>query len=101
MNKTLTFSKKIFLVLCLVVSIFFVNAFALLTTLTAGAVSSYYGTNTIEVKNGDFNDFTSNSKGLPYDIDTGWKGIEELSSTSVSPFRYSKALFSQLLLCNL
>lgn len=84
MNKTLTFSKKIFLVLCLVVSIFFVNAFALLTTLTAGAVSSYYGTNTIEVKNGDFNDYTSNSSGLPYDIDTGWKGIEELSSTSVT-----------------
>ena len=88
MKKSLTFSNKILLILCLVVSMFFVNTFALLSNLTAKAAntnfSSYYGTNTIEVENGDFTEHEKTSDGLPYNLKTGWTGISTLPSTTVS-----------------
>ena len=88
MKKSLTFSNKILLILCLVVSMFFVNTFALLSNLTAKAASSnfssYYGTNTIEVENGDFTENEKVSDGLPYNPKTGWTGISTLPSTTVS-----------------
>lgn len=82
MKKTLTHSNKLLMILFLVVSLFFVNTFSLLKSLTSKAVSSYYGLNTVEVKNGDFTDYTSNTQGLPYSIDTGWNGIERYNDTS-------------------
>lgn len=88
MKKSFTFSNKILLILCLVVSMFFINTFKLLSSLTAKAdnlgFSSYYGTNTIEVENGDFTKNEKVSDGLPYNPKTGWTGLSTLPSSDIS-----------------
>ncbi|MBQ3213938.1 MAG: hypothetical protein IJB10_02890 [Clostridia bacterium] len=84
MKKSLTISNKIFLVLCLVISMFFMSTFALLSNLTAKAAgqnfSSYYGVNTIKVENGDFAENEKVSDGLPYKPKTGWTETSDSAS---------------------
>ena len=65
---------------------FFINSFALLSSITAKAAtfSSYYGTNTIEVENGDFTKSDKVADGLPNKPKTGWTGMKTLPSSTVS-----------------
>lgn len=89
MKKSHTFSNKIFLILCLMVSLVFSNCFALFSTITSkaasGAHSSYFGTVTEEVENGTFSsDFSSNNEGKPFTFSEGWQGIASLPASKVT-----------------
>ncbi|MBQ3047523.1 MAG: hypothetical protein IJD48_00720 [Clostridia bacterium] len=57
-------------------------SFVAVFSIKSYADSSYYGTNTISVTNGKFDDFTKNTEHLPYKIDTGWNNIVGLNSTT-------------------
>lgn len=83
MKKTITnLSNKIFLGLCMVVSLLFINCFALLSTLTSSAAASGFAGSSVTVTNGDFTDYTTGQNGLPYKIDTGWSVVGASQSVS-------------------
>ena len=75
--KKLSVAKKIFLSLILVFSFLFVANIATIYYNSVKALTSYYGTNSISITNGDFTSFSKNSNKLPYSISSGWTSISD------------------------
>ena len=81
--KRISNANKLFISLLIAVSML-LWCFTTVFSVKSFATSSYYGTNTITVTNGNFDDFTKNTDHLPYAIDTGWENIVGLNSTTAS-----------------
>ena len=82
MNK-LSFPKKLLISLLLCMSFLTLGCASFFSVLSSKAnVSSYYGTNSVKVTNGDFDDYTKNTNHLPYSLDTGWSNIVGLNSST-------------------
>ena len=82
--KNISTAKKIFLSLMLLFSFLFVGSFATISWNLAQAHTSYYGTNTVSVTNGNFTSYSSNSNKLPFDISSGWNAIAGLQNETYS-----------------
>ena len=81
--KRISNANKLFISLLIAVSML-LWCFTTVFGVKSFATSIYYGTNTITVTNGNFDDFTKNTDHLPYAIDTGWENIVGLNSTTAS-----------------
>jgi len=80
--KKLNFMRKILFVSVIMFSALFGSTF-LLALNQAKAETSYYGTNTVSVTNGNFTSYSKETNGLPYSLTSGWT-VDENSTSNVN-----------------